>query len=159
MLEISIKNVLEHLRQTNHDAQIQAETQQVVCILHLAGRDFPLFVKVDADERVLQILIFMPCMMGPRSTAEVGRLLHFLNKELDLPGFGMDETAGVIFYRCVLPTSDGKVDINLFDSIMVSIPRLAQVFFPVIAAVANGTPFEAIVGQVRDVLKRFAQRS
>lgn len=158
MLQISIKNIFEHLRQTYPDMQLQTETQQIACVLRLAGRDFPLFIKTDESEKVLQVLIFIPCMIVPRASAEVGRLLHFLNKELELPGFGMDETAGVVFYRCVFPTSDGKLDTVLLDNLLASIPNVAQAFSPVIVAAAGGKSFETMINQVRDLLKRFAQR-
>lgn len=158
---ILLKNslLLDYLHGQNHDAKLQTETNQIYLILKLIGREFPLFIRVDSDETTLQMIAILPCPMAPKTAPEVSRLLHLLNKEIDLPGFGMDEVAGLVFFRCVLPTAYGKLDKALLDKMMVSIPGVLEAFFPLISAVALGqTSFDLIATKTHDTLKKFSAK-
>lgn len=155
MIPLDINSLHLNLKQQGYDASIQEDSKQLYTIFKLHNRDFPLFIKTDGQ--VLQLLIFMPSIMLPQAVADTARVLHLLNKEIDLPGFGMDEGPGVIFYRCVLPTIDGEVNAELFNKIVLSMSRIAQVFFPLLSSAASGTKFEAILGKARETLTKFAQ--
>lgn len=157
MVPLKINSLMDFLRQQKYDMKLQNETQQLYTILNIENREFPLFIKVDSGGSILQCMLFMPCTMTLKAPPEVARLLLLLNKEIDLPGFGMDETAKVIFYRCVLPTT-GSIDKTLLNNVMGALPRIARAFYPIIALVATGTYFESISGQVREILKKFIQR-
>lgn len=74
-----------------------------------------------------------------------------MNKELDLPGFGVDEKTGVIFYRFMLPTSEREFNENILDALIESTRNITESFAPAIAAVAGG------VATFDEVVKKFQQ--
>ena len=98
------------MQKNKYEADIQSETQQVYTILKISQKEYPLFLRVFDDGHLLQMLAFIPCQLERNVVPDMARLLHLLNKELDVPGFGMDEMAGVVFYRLMLPTPSKKID-------------------------------------------------
>jgi hypothetical protein len=70
--------------------------------------------------------------------ADLARLLHLLNKELDVPGFGMDEMAGVVFYRLMLPTPKKKIDADLLLAFLKTVEHVCQMFSTPIEAISTG---------------------
>lgn len=157
MLKLEIKDLQQSLKNLGYDAQIQEHTGQLYVILNVDRREFPLFFKTEGQ--VLQLLIFMPCSVDPSTFSDLGRLLHMLNKEIDIPGFGMDEKGSVAFYRCVLPTLTGELEEDLLKTIIKAMERVASLFFPIIANVSSGTKFDSISDRIRDSLRRFASES
>jgi hypothetical protein len=109
---------------------------------------------MDEQNHTLSLILFMPCSMRPKAPVEVARLLHLLNKEIDLPGFGMDETANVIFYRYVLLLPAQEIDGTLLKTVIDSLARLGPSFYPLISSVANGVYFEAVASEARKLLQQ-----
>lgn len=157
MLDLTLDNLLEHLKKNGLDAKIQKETNQIYVVYKIQNQDFPLFIRIYEGTNLLQMLAFMPTNVKVKARPDLARLLHLLNKEMDIPGFGMDETAvaegqgGVAFYRIIIPTLDGKVDETLVDTFVNSIKSITEAFFPVIATVANG------MASFEDVLKKASE--
>lgn len=155
-IKLNVQNVLSYLRDKKYDAQLQSETQQVYILFNFDGVEFPLFVRVDEGPKVLQLFMFMPCSVNPKTFGDTARLLHLLNKEVDMPGFGMEEKAGVLFFRWVFPTPSGEVQEPLLDKFLTAIPQVSKICFPVIASVANGTvSYDAAANQVKTILDKF----
>jgi len=154
MLNLNLEAILKHLQDNKTDAQLQKETNQIYIVYKIQNQDFPLFIRIYEGTNLLQLLAFMPTNVKPSTRPDLARLLHLLNKEMDIPGFGMDETAvaegqgGVAFYRIIIPTMDGQVDETLLDTFISSIESISEAFFPVIATVANG------MATYEDVLKK-----
>lgn len=156
MITLNQDNLLKYLRQKQYKAELQPETQQIYFIFHIEGHQFPLFAKIDEQQMVLQLLMFFPCTFTPSTVSDTARLLHLLNKEIDLPGFGLDETSKVIFFRSVLPTLDGEINELLIDKFLMAIPQIGRACLGVVVAVASGTRrFEAVTDQIHNVLKQF----
>lgn len=153
MIPFDRDHVLNYLREQKHNVQLQKESQQYYILFHVLSQEFPVFIKIEPSSPLIQLILFLPIEFNPKTNGEVARLLHLLNKELDWPGFGMDETARVIFYRCVLPSINNNVSTHLLDTAMSSMPRLAQAFFPLIAAAARGAHFDTILKQLAHTLK------
>ena len=131
--------------------QFQQETQQLFIVFKIANREFPLFFRIYEGGDLLQMLAFIPCTLKPTSINDLARLLHLLNKELDIPGFGVDEASGVIFYRTMLPMIEQKFDPGMIESFIESIQQITQTFAPVIATVAGGmTTFQEVVKKVKE---------
>lgn len=154
MIPLNITSIYQFLYGQGFNAQLQTATNQIFIIFNVDKRDFPLFIKIDEQNHTLTIILFMPCTMRPKAPPEVGRLLHLLNKEIDLPGFGMDETANVIFYRYVLLMPQNEIDGTLFKTVVESMARLGPNFYPLISSVANGVYFEAISAEARKLLQQ-----
>ncbi len=147
MLELKLNKIHEYLRQKKFDAHIQHETRQIYFINKIHNKEFPVFIRIFDEQKMLQILIFMPCGLTPAGLNDTARLLHLLNKELDLPGFGMDENAGAIFYRLTIPFFTDKFDETLLDGFLVSIKELSHTLYPAIELAATGTSLEEIIKQ------------
>lgn len=151
MISLTLDAILAYLSKKGMRAELQTETNQVVIIFKIGDREFPLFIRIFEGGELLQLLAFIPCNMKKSAFAETARLLHLLNKELDIPGFGLDEDASVIFYRCMLPVQDQHIHETLFNAYLNSIQLICKSFSPVIATVAYGSAtFEDILQKARE---------
>lgn len=160
MITLSLDSLQKALIEKKHSANIQKETEQVYCILKLEKREFPLFLRIYQDEELLQLLAFFPCEVKADTAAEVARLLHLFNKELDIPGFGMDELAGVVFFRCMIPTANRKISQELFDAYISTIELACKTFSPTVEAVAAGLiTFDEILSKAREAAEKSQKNS
>lgn len=151
MIPLKLDNILAYLTKKGVQAQLQAETNQLVIIFKIGDREFPLFIRIFDNGELLQLLAFIPCNMKKKAFGETGRLLHLLNKELDIPGFGMDEDTSVVFYRCMIPIQKNQIEESLFEAYLNSIQLVCKSFSPVIASVAYGSAtFEEILEKTRE---------
>lgn len=153
MIPLNLNSLLQHLHTKNFDAKHQPETQQIYLVFDAHQQQFPLFIRVVEDSGLLQLLVFMAFTLQPSAAADTARFLHLLNKELDIPGFGMDESSQVVFYRVMLPTVNKKVDADIFEAYITSMKNICETFFPVIAAVGQGA------ATYEDVLKKMKELS
>lgn len=163
MINITPESLLQFMRQNNYEADIQADTQQAYTIFKINQKEYPLFLRVFDEGHLLQLLVFIPCHLEPTGQfnseeketeikaveshkseqkatiiADLARLLHLLNKELDVPGFGMDEIAGVVFYRLMIPTPKKKIEDELLLTLLKTIEHVCQMFSMPIEAVTSG---------------------
>lgn len=162
MINITVDSLLQFMRKQDYEADIQADTQQVYTIFKINQKEYPLFLRVFDEGHLLQLLAFIPCYLKPNEqyalgnkelespsneaqdeqqktvVADLARLLHLLNKELDVPGFGMDEMAGVVFYRLMLPTPKKKIDSDLLAAFLKTVEHVCQMFANPIDAVSSG---------------------
>jgi hypothetical protein len=138
MINMTPESLLAYMRKHNYEADIQADTQQVYTILKISEREYPLFLRVFDDGHLLQLLAFIPSQLEKNIIPDMARLLHILNKELDVPGFGMDEMAGVVFYRLMLPTPKKKIDGELLVAFLKTIEQVCTMFAAPIEAVGQG---------------------
>lgn len=138
MSTLTLENIQKLLQKKKHDASIQQETQQVYTIVKVGEREFPLFVRIYDQGELVQLLAFFPCQLKAETVGDVSRLLHIFNKELDIPGFGMDEVAGVVFFRCMIPMKKNKLDEQLIETFLNTIELACQTFSPTIEAIALG---------------------
>ena len=139
MINMTPEALLSVLKKNHYDdAAIQDETNQVYTILKMDQKEYPLFLRVFDDGHLLQMLAFIPCQLEKEVIPDMARLLHLLNKELDVPGFGMDEMAGVVFYRIMLPTPKKKIDSELLLAFLKTIEHVCQMFAAPIEAIGFG---------------------
>lgn len=161
MINMTPDAILSFMRKNKYEADIQPDTQQVYTIFKINQKEYPLFLRVFDQGHLLQLLVFIPCHLEPNekfafdkkgkqepqqtsnerlkeSVADLARLLHLLNKELDVPGFGMDELAGVVFYRLMLPTPKKKIEEDLLLAYLKTADHVCQMFSTPIEAVSSG---------------------
>lgn len=138
MIKINLKSLQTFLTEKKYDAKLQEETKQIYIVLSVAGKEFPLFLRIFEASDLLQLLVFMPCQIKDGTQADLARLLHLINKELDIPGFGMDENSGVTFYRSMLPTPGKQIDEKLLETYVKSIELICDSISPPVIAVASG---------------------
>lgn len=138
MINMTIDSLLNFMRQHEYEADIQADTQQVYTILKISNKEYPLFLRVFDEGHLLQLLVFIPFTLEKKLVPDMARLLHILNKELDVPGFGMDEMAGVVFYRIMLPTPKKKIDNELLAAFLKTVEQVCTMFAVPIEAIGYG---------------------
>ncbi len=138
MIPLNLDSLYDLLTQNKFDVKRQPETHQLYILFKTEGQDYPLFIRVMEEGELLQLLAFMPISLDAKTVADLARLLHLFNKEVDIPGFGLDESAKVIFYRIVLPSTEGKISGEIVQGYVTSIKMITETFYPVIAAVVMG---------------------
>jgi len=148
MIELGLDSIKHYLTDKGIGSEMQQETNQLCILLKIGEREYPLFIRIYEGDELLQLLAFLPCNTKADTLDDTARLLHLLNKEIDTPGFGMDEASQVVFYRCMLPVKDKKIDENLFEAYLNATQVACQSFAPVVAAIAYGAM------TLEDVLKK-----
>lgn len=151
MISINNEAILGCLKKNHYEASFQEDSQQVYLVLNISKKEYPLFLRVFDEGHLLQLLVFIPCPIPSEGISDMARLLHLLNKELDMPGFGMDEIAGAVFYRLMLPTPKKKIESDVLIAFMKTIEHVCKMF---------ATPIEAVgYGQITldEILKKAKQ--
>lgn len=154
MVVLETESLMHYLKQQGYAPTYQEETKQVYIIVKQEKQEFPLFFKIDPDKTGLQMVLFLP-MKIKDNLGDIARYLHFLNKEIDLPGFGMDEKMGVVFYRATLLADDGECSSKHCEGLLVSVPRLASLFLPPIALLAKGSvTYDVVTKRTRELMTK-----
>jgi len=135
MIPLKVKDVLNHLK-TNHKAELQEEHQQISFTLDIKGKEVPVFVGILHDS-LLQIIAYLPYELQEKAYGEVARFLHIINKELDMPGFGMDESGKLVFYRLVIPCLSAEIDEKLIDAHLNTVNIACQTILEGIEAASD----------------------
>lgn len=150
MINTTLESILELLKKKELNPAIQEETQQVSLSFKIHDADFPLFIKVVHGGDLVQILQFIPAHLDKNHASDVARLMHYLNKEMDLPGFGVDESNQMMFFRLLLPTSKQKVDPDLLIAFINAARIACETFAPMIQNVNLGkTRFKEILEKTK----------
>lgn len=138
MIKLTYDNVKKVLAKDGLDSQLQPETNQLYAPMKVGEREFPLFARIFEESGLLQFLVFLPCTVAKDRIPDMGRLLHMFNKELDVPGFGMDEVIGVVFFRCMVPSFKHEVEESILDSFLATFKTVCNSFSPAVEALAAG---------------------
>ena len=80
----------------------------------------------------------MPCTIKPQQANDIARFLHICNKELDMPGFCMDEDSATIFYRLMSPSTKKEIAKEVLQSYLSTMETICTTFFPAIQALSAG---------------------
>lgn len=135
-LKVAQHSIFEALKKLDYKPQIQEETSQIYMIFRHERREFPLFVRILHEGELMQLLTFIPCNVKPSQVADLARFLHMVNKELDMPGFCVDEASMTVFYRLMLPALKKEVSQELFEAFLSTSFLICKTFSPVIEAIA-----------------------
>lgn len=151
MIALTLPALEKHLKGMELQPQLQKETNQLIVIFKVSETDFPLFLRIYEGGELLQLIAFIPCQLKTAAAPELARLLHLINKEVDLPGFGMDENAGIIYYRMMLPADHEQISSDILETVINSIKTICESFAPVIAAVAAGaSTFDQVLRKLKE---------
>ena len=155
MISLNLDSIFDYLTSQKMEVKRQPETNQIYLLYKAHEQEFPIFIRIMEEGELVQLLAFMPISLNPKSVADLSRLLHLFNKEIDIPGFGMDEASKVCFYRVVLPGTEGKISGEVVAGYINSIRVITETFFPVIAAVVTQTAtFEDVVKKANEAAKK-----
>ncbi len=160
MIELNLNALLQFLKEQGLQASIQQETQQVYAPLQVEQREFPFFSRVFDQSGLLQLLVFIPCKLQDKTLSDVCRLLHMFNKELDIPGFGLDEVAGVVFFRCMVPGHDGEIPEDTVLSFLQTLKTVCNSFSPAVEAMAAGAiTFDQMLAKAKEAQKNLEKEN
>lgn len=105
--------------------------------------------KEDIPFRRVQFETALPFNFSVSASQDVAAFLHFLNRQLELPGFEMDEGNRLILYRYVLLSSEDQLHTDLLKGIIGSITLLLDLFGEAIEKTAVGeTTFNEILEKI-----------
>lgn len=138
MVALDLTSIYNHLKGKGLDVKLQADTQQIYQVVTINDLEYALFVKISEEKTTLQLMLFYPIPLKDQYFGDVGRVLHLINKTIDVPGFCMDENARIVFYRSVIPAIDNIINDDLLDAFTASTKLIAETFSNVIQAVAQG---------------------
>ncbi len=154
MLKLSYDALTPFLKQQDVEVELQKETSQLYGPLKVANREFPFFVRIFEEGGLLQMLVFLPCNVVKERIADMGRLLHMFNKELDIPGFGMDEAIGVVFFRCMIPSFQKEIPDTTVEAYLKTFKTICQSFSPAVEALAAGVvTFDEMLAKANEAQK------
>ncbi|MCE5295252.1 MAG: YbjN domain-containing protein [Chlamydiales bacterium] len=137
-MKVNQHNLLQSLQNLKLDAKVQTETNQIYVIFEHEGNQFPLFIRELHDGELIQLLSFIPCNVEPSHLQDLARLLHMLNKELDMPGFCLDEGSNTVFYRLMMPTLKKEFQPDVLEALINTSQMVCKSFATVIEALATG---------------------
>lgn len=150
----------EVLQEQGIETKIDAETGQVLFNIPYEDKvQCPTFIRVYPGGQLLQMMMFFPMVMKPKTQGDTARLLHFFNRELDIPGFGMDEESGVCFFRCMIPSLDAHLPKQIIIGYLGTLKTVCKSFIAPIGVITSGTStFEALLSQAKEKSKEMATK-
>lgn len=137
MIPCNMDSLIKYLEAQKLKPTMQPETGQAYVIFKINTQEFPLFFRIYEGEELLQMLIFFPLQVKKERFDPMARMLHLLNKEIDLPGFGIDETVGLVYHRIMIPIFNKKIDTHLFSTYIAAVPKICEKFYPSIIGTAS----------------------
>lgn len=137
--KLTQKNLLDFLTRKQLSPSVEKESDQIYLTFDISGHSVPVFFGIRSEGHLLQTIAYLPFEVTKATAADLGRLLHLLNRELDMPGFGMDENQALMFYRSVIPFMDQQIDEKAIE-MYLRITRIAcETFIGAIATITSGT--------------------
>jgi|AMWB02.1.fsa_nt_gi hypothetical protein len=135
-MKMDNKELTASLEKFGLKASEQPETKQLLTKFSINGFEYPMFIRQLTGGNLLQVLTFIPCTIEKDALFDLSRLLHMINKELDMPGFCCDEESKTVFYRVVVPCVNGQVDEPLFHAFLNVTKHVCEMFGTIVQAIA-----------------------
>ncbi len=86
----------------------------------------------------IQFIVRLPYKVQDLAATQLSSLLHFINHNIDWPGFDFDEVNNKVAYRYIWITKDSAVDAPLLMNIVASVILCLDLFGETIEEVALG---------------------
>ena len=159
-MKISDANIIQSLSSQNIKAETQKETNQIYFLLKHEDVNFPSFIRPLDGGNLLQIMVFIPVNVQKEGAENLSRFLHMANKELDMPGFGMDEASASVFYRVVVPTLEQNIDDTLFKAYIKTSRDVCATFCTIIQALSIGAiTMDEVLAQLKKANEPSSKKS
>lgn len=130
-------NLDKFLTSLDLNPHLEKESGLTYINIQANGHDIPLFFVIRNEGEVLQMISYFSYQL--LDVSATARLLHLLNRDLDIPGFGMDEEQGLIFYRLVIPCFDKEMDGILLRIYIDTIKVVCDSFSHAIGLISSGS--------------------
>ena len=145
------QRIVESLKRLGMKADRQEKSNQIVSAFSHNGFEYPMFIRELDGGNLLQVLTFVPCTLQKEAVQDTSRLLHMVNKELDMPGFCCDEESKTVFYRVVIPFTNKNFDELLFCAYVNTTQQICGMFGTVIRAIAvNAMTLEEMLKEAHE---------
>ncbi len=138
MLPLNLESFKEHLKSKNIKFDFQNETNQILILNKIENVEYPLFIRLIDEGDLVQLLLFFPTTIKEEALNDLARSLHFINKELDMPGFGIDEKNKLVYFRTMIPCSQHNCDPVVFDKLLNAVQMIGKTFLPLVASTSQG---------------------
>lgn len=135
-MKLSNADLITSLDKVGLKATVQEKSNQLFAKFSQNGFEYPMFIRQLNGGNLLQILTFVPCSIKTEAFFDVSRLLHMINKELDMPGFCCDEDSSTVFYRIVIPCVNSQVDEPLLHAYVNMMQHVCGMFGTIVHAIA-----------------------
>lgn len=129
-------SILQFLNKLELQPELEPASKQIFIKKEHESNEYILFFAIRGAS--LQIICYFPYAAKKEQFAEVSRLLHIFNRDIDMPGFGFDEKQGLIFYRNVIPCLDNIVDEKLILLFLSTQKSVIETFGKAIFGVLSG---------------------
>lgn len=133
------QHLLQFLNQHGLQPGYEQNSGQTYITFEIAGFEVLIFFVIQKETELLQLIAYLPYELKKQTTGHAARLLHLLNKELDMPGFGMDENEKVLFYRSVIPCLNGRMNEQLLRLYIAATKIACETFMQVIGMIIAGS--------------------
>lgn len=137
MKKITDKQIIELLQQLKLKGQTDP-SGQVITSFSIENTEYPMVVRILPSGELVQLLTFIPVQVEEKAVVDLGRFLHLANKELDMPGFCVDEASLTVFYRIVIPAIGHELDPKVFKASVSTSELVCKTFGTIIMALAAG---------------------
>lgn len=155
MIPLKLENFKQHLTEKHIKFDFQAETNQLLIVNKIENIEFPLFIRIIEESELIQLLLFFPTNIKSESINDLARSLHLLNKELDIPGFGIDEKNNLVYFRTIIPCNGQKCDPAIFDKFLNAVQMIGKSFLPLVAAASQGIfDFKEVQKRLTDMMQK-----
>ncbi|AHK63063.1 hypothetical protein BOKEGFJH_00189 [Chlamydia avium] len=131
-------NLSNFLKQIGLQPLLERESQLTYINIQVEDHELPLFFVIRNNGEILQMICYFPYQLHDEQKGTTARLLHLLNRDLDTPGFGMDEEQGLIFYRIVVPCLQGQINETLLHIYIDTIKLVCDSFSNAIGLISSG---------------------
>ncbi len=150
MAPLSEKTLQTCFQELGLSANIDEKSNQILSSIKIEDREFPVFCRTLTGGELVQVICFVPVAVEEKSFDDLARFLHLVNKELDMPGFGLDETTKTVFYRVIIPTVGQQFDTNTFKAFLKTIENVCSTFGVIITALAmNAMTLDEIFAEMQ----------
>jgi len=138
LFKLTINHLQNYLTKAKFNPQYQKETDQVYLLQQRMGIEIASFLRLMEGGNLLQIITFVPIKIRKETVNDLARLLHKINRDIDFPGFCMDESSELVFYRIVMPCINQQCDGDILEKHLRAIPIITSSFYKLIAPVIKG---------------------
>lgn len=137
-IKANLNHIQNYLTKNQFLPQFQKETNQIFIVNQRLGVETATFLRLLSENKLLQIITFIPLKIRKETLIDLSRLLHKLNRDIDFPGFGMDESTGMVFFRVVMPCLNEQCDGELLLQHLKNVPQATSAFYNLIASIIMG---------------------
>lgn len=137
-IPLNTNELLQLLNKHRLHPTLEKESQQVFITMKIEKMEIPLFFVIYGEKTLLQLIAYFPFPLTESRMAPMARLLHKFNRDIDLPGFGLDEKEKLVFYRLVIPCLNNLLDEQLLANFLGAARLACESFLTPIGLVATG---------------------